>query len=110
MEDARVATYDKSAALKLLDKVPDGQAVSERLNAMERTAGERLEEIEWLSDALLARELEDEEPTLWPLRPEQAPAFRHWLSRASGLLPRGARRRLSSASSTGSRQFGCAPA
>ena len=68
---------------------PGEQSVHERLQAMKRTAEERLAENRLLADVILARDLEEERERLWPRRPSLVPASREWLRRAREFLARG---------------------
>lgn len=62
-------------------------AFATHLRAARRNA-ELVARILPLADLKIARDLEDEAASLWPMRPERADHFRDWLARARALLAR----------------------
>ncbi|MFT5432570.1 MAG: sulfatase activating formylglycine-generating enzyme [Myxococcota bacterium] len=64
---------------------PGMATAAQRLKALERTAEERLAEVERLSDVILIEQLLAEADGLYPMDPELIPAYQGWLARAREL-------------------------
>ncbi len=66
--------------------VPSHMSAADRLKRLERTAEQRLIELERLADYVLLLKLEELADALWPQIPEMVPRYRDWLSRARELV------------------------
>jgi hypothetical protein len=67
---------------------PAASTVAERLMALERTAEERLAEIERLSDAVTIRKLRTAADELWPCVPDKVADMTAWLVQAKEIVGR----------------------
>ncbi|MFT5477997.1 MAG: sulfatase activating formylglycine-generating enzyme [Planctomycetota bacterium] len=77
-----------NVALFAPDVKPGTMSAAQRLKGLERTANERLAELERLADYILVQKLASEADALWPQVPELVPRYRDWLVRAGALLDR----------------------
>ncbi|MFT7542356.1 MAG: sulfatase activating formylglycine-generating enzyme [Gammaproteobacteria bacterium] len=84
-----------NVALFSPDVKPGRMTAAQRLKGLERTADERLAELERLSDYILVLKLASEEDALWPQVPELVPRYRDWLVGARALLDRRAQHEAS---------------
>ena len=77
-----------NVALFAPDVKPGTMSAAQRLKGLERTADERLAELERLADYILVQDLSHEADSLWPQAPEMVASYREWIVRADDLLER----------------------